>query len=265
MDISTLLDFYEKEHSSVHNLNIGQNLVQTVLLTLFLFTLVVILYTRVFLSIDSVNWDVQKCSPKYIFYSGYIKRNPNSTSLNSTIDNFNECIVKYNNQGNDPFSDILEKNSAEHLQKSRELVSDHNKMSRQRILDLQQKVNSKNQEFQIKLDNIKNSSQTDELQEELRKLNDIMRDVKDYSHSYLTYAMMNFTFKHKIAEKNETLDDFLNPAATCGGLGATECNSDVYCSYNGHACSNIKKGEFYEQEAIKLNDTIKQYFGNNKL
>ena len=44
-----------------------------------------------------------------------------------------------------------------------------------------EKVNSKNKEFRLQLENIKASKQTSQLENEINKLNDIMNDIKDYA------------------------------------------------------------------------------------
>ena len=84
--------------------------------------------------------------------------------------------------------------------KSKEMVESHNQLSKQRVLDLQKKVNSKNKEFRLQLENIKASKQTSQLENEINKLNDIMNDIKDYAHSYLTYAMMHFVPNIKLRQ-----------------------------------------------------------------
>ena len=267
MNSLSLKHFFEKESSSFKQLDISQNMVQTILLALFLLALVVILYTRLFMTIEFEHWDVQKCNPKYIFYSGYIKQNPNSSSLSSTIDNFNECIVKFNNQSDNHFSKILETNTAENLRLNDELATNHGKLSKQKALELQRKINSKNKEFQIKLENVGTLRQTDSLQNEINKLQDIIRDIKEYAHSYLTYAMMHFAFKLKISEKDGSSKNLLNGSIQCENYNAdsSKCNSNIYCNYDADQCKNLTKEEFYTQEAHNINEIIKQYFGNNKL
>lgn len=259
--------FYQKESSSFKSVASNESFVQNLFIILSLLALIVILYTRMFFSIEFENWEIQKCNPKYIFYSGYIKPNENSGSLKSTIDNFNECIVKFNNQKDNQFSKILEKNNLELLE-SREIVQSHNQLSRQKVLELQKKVNSKNEEFRLQLENIKSSRQMGDLQNEINKLNDIIQDIKDYAQSYLTYAMMHFVFKHKISEIDGTTNEKLKIDISCASLysDVKSCNSDLYCTYDNNAgCRNIEKGEFYVQEAKNLNEIIKQHFGNNKL
>lgn len=268
MSDTNLKTFFEKEINFYDKYNTESDFVQILLLCLFIFGIITILYTRIFLQIDFEDWDIKKCNPRYIFYSGYIKRNPNRNSFHSTVDNFNECIVKFNNQKDNEFSKILEQNKLEHLERTNNIVNTHNKVSRERVLQFQNKVNEKNNEFKIQIENVKKSRNTNDLQNEINKLNDVMNDVKKYAHSYLTYAMMHFVFKYKISEEEGDSGTPLNGDETCIDItDETMCNSNVYCNYDTTAtkCENIKKGEFYRQEALKINETIKKYFGNNKL
>lgn len=268
MSSTKLESFFKKEDAFLKEYNNESDFVQILLLSLFVFGIITILYTRIFLQIDFEDWDIKKCNPRYIFYSGYIKRNPNRNSFNSTVDNFNECIVKFNNQKDNEFSKILEQTKLEHLERTNNIANTHNKISRERVLQLQNKVNEKNNKFKLQIENVKNSRDTNDLQNEINKLNDIMSDVKKYAHSYLTYAMMHFVFKYKISEEEGDSGSPLNDAETCIDFtDETMCNSKVYCNYDTTKteCKNITKGQFYRQEALKINETIKKYFGNNKL
>ena len=102
----------------------------------------------------------------------------------------------------------------------------------------------------------------------MNKLNNIIEDIKDYAHSYLTYAMMHFVFKFKISETDGTIDNRLSDIS-CGDYTGdkTNCDSNLYCNYDVSTseCKNTTKREFYKKQVIGLNNTIKQYFGNNKL
>ena len=265
MNNKSLENFYKTELSAFNIFRIETNYMDVVLLLFFLGGVIIILYTRLFLGIEFENWEIQKCNPKYIFYSGYIKQNPDSSSFHSTVDNFNECIVKFNNQKNNKFSQVLQQNKAEHMYRTNETVNTYNKLSREKILQLQKKVNSKNNEFKLQIENVKESRETSDLQNELNKLNVIMSDIQEYAHSYLTYAMMNFVFKYNISTKDGTSNKDLNNAEQCNKNDETSCNSNIYCTFDNNNCRKIKKGEFYKQEALKINETIKKYFGNNKL
>ena len=264
IDVKT---FYKKELSALRTSHSKSNYFDVILVVLFILSIVTILYTRLFFGIASDNWEVQKCNPKYIFYSGYIKQNPNSNSFHSTVDNFNDCIVKFNNQKNGQFSKILEENKLEHLQRSDNAVNTHNKLSRERVLQLQRQVNAKNEEFKLQIENVEQSRNTSALQNEIDKLNAIISDIKEYAHTYLTYAMMNFVFKYKISNEDDTSEDHIETSEKCSDFSAQQCNSSAYCNYNSDdaSCEIITKGNFYRQEALKINETIKNYFGNNKL
>ena len=132
MSNTKLKTFFEKEINFYNKYNTESDFVQILLLSLFIFGIITILYTRIFLQIDIEDWDIKKCNPRYIFYSGYIKRNPNRNSFNSTVDNFNECVVKFNNQKDSEFSKILEQNKLEHLERTNNIVTTHNKVSREK-------------------------------------------------------------------------------------------------------------------------------------
>ena len=81
--------------------------------------------------------------------------------------------------------------------------------------------------------------------------------------------MMHFVFKPKISEENGTLTEDLDPTVDCNSMSdnKTNCNSNLYCNYNDFTreCTNKQKGEFYKEQVNSLNETIKKYFGNNKL
>lgn len=256
------------ELKEIENINKNYDFFMGLSIALFLVIVIIILYARLFLGIDFENWDIQKCNPKYIFYSGYIKKNPKSTALQSTKDNFDECIIRFNNKEDSEFSKVLERNKSEQYQKTEEIANNYKNLSRRKILDLQNKVNSKNKEFQLQIKTIQNASETSDLQNEINKLNTIIDDIKDYAHSYLTYAMMHFVFKFKISEKDGTIDNLLNSDISCGEyIDKTECTSNLHCKYDDSKseCNNITKREFYKEQVINLNNTIKKYFGNNKL
>lgn len=262
IDVKTL---YKKELPALSIFHSNSNYFDVILVVLFILIIVTILYTRLFFGIASDNWEVQKCNPKYIFYSGYIKQNPNSNSFHSTVDNFNECIVKFNNQKNGQFSKILEENKQEYLQRSDNAINTHNKLSRERVLQLQRQVNAKNEEFKLQIEKVEQSRNTSALQNEIDKLNAIISDIKEYAHTYLTYAMMNFVFKYKISNEDDTSGNTINTSESCSEFSVEQCNSSAYCTYDNSACGVITKGNFYRQEALKINETIKNYFGNNKL
>jgi hypothetical protein len=41
------------------------------------------------------DWEISKCVPKYLFISGYIKKNEGENVLSTIYDNFDQCIKTY--------------------------------------------------------------------------------------------------------------------------------------------------------------------------
>ena len=77
------------------------------------FSLLIIglLYVYKNMKMDEKAWDIQKCNPKYLFYSGYIRRNKGQDARNSTLDNFFECTnKKYENINKNLVENLLSKN-----------------------------------------------------------------------------------------------------------------------------------------------------------
>ncbi len=68
-------------------------------------------YILNFFHVARSDWQNYKCDPRIMPYSGYVKKNEDSTEFISTGDNFNECIEpisKYMAQSNfDPFNDVV--------------------------------------------------------------------------------------------------------------------------------------------------------------
>ena len=90
-------------------------------------------------------------------------------------------------------------------------------------------------------------------------MNKIISDFKEYLHSYLTYAMMNFVVKFKkqviIEEKN---------TVSCDNYAQNDCNNQKSCIYKKldgqQAASCVKKSNFFRDEANRLNAISKKIF-----
>ena len=71
--------------------NFGDYIISFTILLIFF-----IIYSRQyilnFFEVAKSDWENYKCDPRVMPYSGYIKKNENSTEFISTGDNFNECI-----------------------------------------------------------------------------------------------------------------------------------------------------------------------------
>ncbi len=64
---------------------------------IFLILSFVILFLYIKMDIDShtKNWEINKCNPKYLFFSGYLKKNDGMTAEQSTNYNIIDCATKY--------------------------------------------------------------------------------------------------------------------------------------------------------------------------
>jgi hypothetical protein len=65
---------------------------------IFLATLIFIiigLYIQATLLESKINWATNKCVPKYMFVSGFIKKSPGLNELASTYDNFKQCVNQF--------------------------------------------------------------------------------------------------------------------------------------------------------------------------
>ena len=50
------------------------------------------LFIKAELGESKTNWEINKCVPKYMFVSGFIKKSPDLNELGSTYDNFKKCV-----------------------------------------------------------------------------------------------------------------------------------------------------------------------------
>jgi hypothetical protein len=50
---------------------------------------------KISLNISKLEWEKNKCVPKYMFISGFIKKEENLGVLGSISKNFKDCINKY--------------------------------------------------------------------------------------------------------------------------------------------------------------------------
>ena len=64
-------------------------------LVIFVFSIGIIFIYLVKIEVNSngTSWEKNKCSSKYVFFSGYMKNSGNA--LEQTLSNFNDCIVRF--------------------------------------------------------------------------------------------------------------------------------------------------------------------------
>ena len=70
----------------------------------YLFPLIIIIFSIVIIitylikievNINGTNWEKNKCSSKYVFFSGIMKNTGSGSGIEQTLTNFNECITRF--------------------------------------------------------------------------------------------------------------------------------------------------------------------------
>ena len=55
--------------------------------------IIIIYLIKIEVSSNGKNWEINKCSSKYVFFSGFLKNDGDAGK--TTFDNFNECVKRY--------------------------------------------------------------------------------------------------------------------------------------------------------------------------
>ena len=63
------------------------------IILLIAFIIIVTYLIKIEVNSNGKNWETNKCSSKYIFFSGYM--NHEGEPLRQTISNFNECVKRF--------------------------------------------------------------------------------------------------------------------------------------------------------------------------
>ena len=71
-----------------------------IVLLFFLVLGMLLFYIKINVNIDSKNWNVEKCNPKYLFYSGYVHNDTPLSNYDATLNNFIECTSNLAESGN---------------------------------------------------------------------------------------------------------------------------------------------------------------------
>ena len=66
-------------------------------LIIIIFSIVIIItyLIKIEVNINGTNWEKNKCSSKYVFFSGLMKNTGSGSGIEQTLTNFNECITRY--------------------------------------------------------------------------------------------------------------------------------------------------------------------------
>jgi hypothetical protein len=61
--------------------------------------IILVYIVKIEVNINGKDWQINKCSSKYVFFSGFLN-NENMDPIKKSIDNFNECVKRF--KGNLP-------------------------------------------------------------------------------------------------------------------------------------------------------------------
>ena len=101
--MSNIEELFDVHQSKLNKSALFADKITALFILIIIFFGIFILETRILFNIDVHEWNIEKCNPKYLFFSGFIRRNENSTSFESTQDNLVECIAQYSRKSGNNF------------------------------------------------------------------------------------------------------------------------------------------------------------------
>lgn len=161
-----------------------------------------IYYIKINVTIDIKNWDLKKCNPKYLFFSGYIKNDTKYSNGEATIKNFAECtnklvqgatqyeLGKKIGNGMNNFKDYMTE-SNQYLMKNNKTYLDKLK-ERQNDITSQFDELNKDVSFNLDEENTGIYSLLKNTGIYMDQLNELMEYIRKNSHQYLTYKMVEY-------------------------------------------------------------------------
>ena len=75
------------------NLNIDEYGLLPWIIILVSIIIIIIYLIKIEVNSNGKNWEVNKCSSKYVFFSGFLKNDGDAGK--TTYDNFTECVKRY--------------------------------------------------------------------------------------------------------------------------------------------------------------------------
>jgi len=266
LNINELFDIHQNK---INKGNLFANKITALFILSILLIFSFVLETRILFNVDVQEWNIEKCNPKYLFFSGYVKRNENSTALESTQDNFVECLARYSRNSENSFEKRMIDENEKNINEINNTIKSNIK-NRDIILSekrKQQQNNEKSFALRSNIINKKNNSMMQNLQMQILEMNKTISDLKEYLHSYLTYAMMNFAVKYKKQIKFEENENITTK--NCDIDNSNNCNQQKGCIYaktgneNDESC--VIKSDFFKDQAEKVNSISISVFDGNKL
>lgn len=208
-----------KNISKIKGTSINQynlNIIFLLLAILFIFYL----YIKIDLSIDEKNWKINKCHPKYLFFSGYVKQNPGSSSEETTIDNFYECAASYAGglddtlglEIEDKFGGIksrittFDNKYKDQIKSEKDDINEFMNDISGQLTDIENDIS-----FNISVNSATSYNSLKNIGIYMDHFNRFTEYVSRYSKNYLSYLMMHYAKQYKIeSEKDPPNTDAMN-------------------------------------------------------
>ena len=212
---SELIYKLNKNINSVKGTSLNEYTINIFILFL-VFAFLFIMYIKIDITIDEKNWNINKCNPKYLFFSGYIKSNPGSSSSESTVNNFYECAKLYTSGINDslnlPLDNMYQKMKNKLITFDERQLNQEIKNRKDRKKYRQDLSNQISElENDISLNITTNSAFTYKYLKNIGyyidHLNGIINYITEYSKNYLTYLMLYYANRYRKETKDPSTDE----------------------------------------------------------
>ena len=203
------------------------------------------MYFNIVISLDITSWDIKKCKPQYLFISGFIKKIPGFNAIDTTMQNFWNCIITYTPIEYSPIryikqiTDITKNQLRDNEILITDVIESDNKTETDTTKRIYKKVNNYKNLDLIKIDNI------------LTQQYLFMKYIREYLNNILTYLLSKIIIKHKKIEKSAKL---IQVEKDLSGNDLENYRNTVDASLN-----------FYKGNADLLNKLINDNLGGNKL
>lgn len=188
------------------NSNPGSDYTTAFIIFFILVFINLFLYIKIDFDIDVKNWDVHKCNPKYLFFSGYLKKEPNMSASETTNYNIMQCA----SSSNDLLKDSLDKNTQNNLNFLNKKVFKFDKNTnaqKKHIRDIADELATYNTDLQdISNQDIAAYGIIKKTGVYIDHLNGIFDYIKEYSKNALNHLMIKHLVKSKKFTDSTELD-----------------------------------------------------------
>jgi hypothetical protein len=164
------------------------------------------LYVKSHITIDMKFWNIMKCHPKYLFFSGFIQKEPGLSAIETTMNNFGTCTTKFAKEvNNEVLNETLKVDSeklyqnASNMINNRQIKNDDYSDSMQQFIDISNNLNNTLTDKQKLIEKSLASSGI-----YIDYYNKIVSYFKEYIRNYMTYVIISYTrLYHKARQEQD--------------------------------------------------------------